>query len=209
MTDDAAMTNDDAWGRLVRDCGASGVPQDEWVRPEQWPVLTGDLCTLRVLDEADAPLWHRDEDTQQLVDQEQEFYVNIGKPRPDPVPMAIRLNRVAWTLGGGHRHFGVWTDNGTTLAGGVLLNRGGMRHGDARIAWVVWGDLFTVELAADAIDLAATWSKSNLAQGSLFSYVDADDLGRQAVLERAGFRDDGTAEHWELDGIRGRIRYVR
>ena len=49
------------------------------VMTEPWPVLTGEHCVLRVLDEDDLPQWHTDEG-EGFFGQQQEFYVEQPAP---------------------------------------------------------------------------------------------------------------------------------
>lgn len=200
----AIVNDEEARHHLLRDAADSKVPPDELAMPDQWPVLAGSSCRLRVLDEADAPAWRADEGDMQLV-WGGEFY-----GEPPPVSMLIRMARVGWAVGGSQRHWGVWTSPADRLAGGVQIEKGGFGgpdEGGARITWVIWSELFTLELAAEAVSLAAGWSNRHLVPGPLVGLADDDDAVSAAVLIGAGFHDGGPARPWEAAG-RARTRYV-
>ena len=187
---------DDARARILRDTRGSGKSERQLLKPDQWPVLSGMGCALHVLDEDDAASWRPDADDLQLVD-EQEFVSSSPGPYPRRlrVDYCIRLRRVAWACGGGLRHFGVWTLPGGVLAGGVELRPGSAAPGDAELTWVIWPDLFTVELAAEAVRLAVGWAKTWI-PGPISTFVDDGDAVRMSVLRAIDFEVPSPAHRW-------------
>jgi hypothetical protein len=171
--------------------------------PWTWPVLRGSRCALRVLAEEDAPLWRIAEDDRQFLP-DLEFY---AKPVPVSAEGKIRGRRMAWALGGGVRHWGMWTVPGDQLAGGIQLSAGGL-GGPVRstvVTWVVWKEFADPALVAEAVALAARWGLENLDPDHVLAFL--PDTGRdpfdERVVEAAGFRPDGSPEPWEA----GRLRY--
>lgn len=189
----------DARSRLLRDTRGSGVPEGELLMPEQWPVLVGDLCILRVLDESDAADWRPEEDLDQLVDHA-EVYGDQQLPSRLPVEYCIRARRVAWACGGGLRHFGVWIRPSDELAGGVQLRLGpATNEGEAAadLTWVLWRELKSAALAAEAVRLSARWAQDTVT-GLVVANPHHEDAAAQAVLEAAGFRSSGPRRHRHL-----------
>lgn len=167
--------------------------------PQQWPVLVGDLCLLRVLDESDAADWRPEEDLDHLADYD-EVYGDQQPPSRLPVEYCIRVRRVAWACGGGLRHFGVWIRPSGELAGGVQLRLGPATdeaEAAADITWVLWRELDSTALAAEAVRLGARWAQGTVT-GLVVAHVPHDDAAAQAVLEAAGFRPAGPRRHRHL-----------
>lgn len=167
---------------------------------DKWPVLSGDLCYLRVLTEDDAKLWHLAQDDGQLLD---EPGFEMGASSTQRVRNSIRQRRLAWSQDGGRRHWGVWTIGTNELAGGVQLTRGiggGPDEDAALISWVIWREFFSEEIAAEAVSLAAAWCRQHLANGPLVALAEGNDSVGARVLRRAGFRLDGPSRPWEAAG---------
>jgi RimJ/RimL family protein N-acetyltransferase len=192
---------DDAHGRLLRDLHGSGRPRRDAVMPESWPVLTGEHCVLRVLDEDDVQHWRTDEGNRLF--EEQHFFG--GQPPPTEVAAReIRLSRVAWALGGGLRTWGIWTLPAGQLAGAVQVRPGGGgSRRQTRLAWVAFAEFRSADLVQEALTLATRWALANLEPDSVIVLLSEDETGDLDALTAAGFRHDGPPEPWEV----GRTRY--
>lgn len=169
--------------------------------PTAWPVLTGSRVELRVLTEEDAGAWRLEEDGKHFVPQG-EFYVS--KPQVE-VGREIRTRRVAWALGGGLRHWGIWTIPGGELAGGIELAPGGVGGivPLTTLSWVVWREFYRVALVAEAIRLAARWGQDNLGPDLVVALLPDGSPVDEELMDAAGFRFDGPPAPWET----GRRRY--
>jgi len=199
----------EAQRRLVRDIRGSGRPESDIVPPANWPVLQGSLCHLRVLVEEDAPLWRGAEDDWQFVaDPNKEFY---GPGRDVSIEMEIRRRRVAWALGGGLRHWGIWTTPGADLAGGVALRPAGLGGSVplTAVTWVVWQQFYSVDFAAEVLRLAASWALENLPPADVVVLLPETASVDEQVLAAAGFAFDGPPNPWEAGRIRFRFQGPR
>jgi hypothetical protein len=197
-----AAAMDDAHDRLFRDLHGSGRPRSDAVMPEDWPVLTGEHCVLRVLDEDDVQHWRTDEGNRLF---EEQHYLGDQPSPTDVAAMEIRVARVAWALGGGLRTWGIWTWPAAQLAGAVQLRPGG--GGGSRrqtlLEWVAFGENRSAELVQEALTLATRWALANLEPESVIVLLAADETVDLDALTAAGFRPDGPPEPWEV----GRTRY--
>ena len=164
-------------------------------------VLAGATVLLRVLRPSDASAWHAGED------EEQRRWFEFPGPAPyATVVAAIDAWRASWRSGGAVRHWGIWTDDGATLAGGVeVRDRGDQR---ANISYVVFPHARRRGLAAAAVVLAAEWAFEHLPVDAVVAVIDPRNQASLGVARRAGFVADGVAEAWEYSETGPMLRFV-
>jgi RimJ/RimL family protein N-acetyltransferase len=175
---------------------------------ESWPVLGGGDCTLRVLAIADAADWYRGEDEEQ-----RRWFDFPTGPRP-PLPLAvarvekcIEAWRAAWRADGPRRHWGIWSENGRVLCGGVEINARADRR--ANVSYIVFPEARRRGLATRAVRLAAQWAFSELDIDGLVAIVDERNVASRGVALASGFQLEGPAEAWEYSESGVMLRYAR
>jgi RimJ/RimL family protein N-acetyltransferase len=185
------------------------MPKDSTASAEDnWPVLTAPDCILRVLTVADAADWYRGEDEEQ-----RRWFEFPPGPRP---PLAIAVARMercieswraAWREGGPQHHWGIWTEDGRLLSGGVELRVRVDRR--ANVSYIVFPHARRRGLATLAVRLAAEWAFSHLDIDGLVAVVDEKNVASMGVALAAGFTLEGPAEAWEYSESGVMLRYAQ
>jgi predicted acetyltransferase/RimJ/RimL family protein N-acetyltransferase len=173
-----------------------------------WPVIAGPDCVLRVLAVGDAADWYQGEDD------EQRRWFDFPQGPPAPLAMAvagvercIESWRAAWREGGPQHHWGIWTDDGRRLAGGVEVRVRADRR--ANVSYIVFPHARRRGLATLAVRLAAEWAFNHLDIDGLVAVVDEKNVASRGVALAAGFVLEGPAEAWEYSESGFMLRYVR
>jgi RimJ/RimL family protein N-acetyltransferase len=174
---------------------------------DNWPVLNGPGCILRVLTVADAADWYRGEDEEQR----RWFDFPSGPPPRFEVAVAgvkrcIESWRTAWRDGGPQHHWGIWTEDGRRLSGGVEVRVRPDRRGN--VSYVVFPNARRRGLATLAVRLAAEWAFSHLDIVGLVAIVDERNVASRRVALAAGFALEGPAEPWEYSESGVMLRYA-
>jgi RimJ/RimL family protein N-acetyltransferase len=181
------------------------MPKDSPVSIEDpWPVLEAPGCTLRVLTVADATEWYRGED------EEQWRWFEFPLPRSPfakaDVERCIEAWRAAWRDGGPKRHWGIWTEEGRVLSGGVEVR---VREDPrASISYLVFPQARRRGLATQAVRLASRWALTHLDADGLVAIVDEQNVASRGVALAAGFTLEGLADPWEYSESGVMLRYV-
>ena len=175
---------------------------------DTWPVLGGRDCTLRVLTIADAADWHRGEDEEQ-----RRWFEFPPGPRP-PFAVAVAAMescietwRAAWRAGGPQHHWGIWTEDGHVLSGGVEVRIRADRR--ANVSYIVFPSARKRGLATRAVRLAAGWAFSQLDIDGLVAVVDERNVASRAVALASGLKLEGPAEAWEYSESGVMLRYAQ
>ena len=174
---------------------------------DNWPVLTGPDCILRVLKVADATDWYRGEDEEQ-----RRWFEFPPGPRPPfatavaSVERCIESWRAAWRAGGPQHHWGIWTEDGRLLCGGVEVRVRADRR--ANVSYLVFPRARRRGLATLAVRLAAEWAFSHLDIDALVAVVDEKNVASKGVALAAGFALEGPAEAWEYSESGVMLRYA-
>lgn len=175
---------------------------------DSWPVLSKGDCTLRVLTVVDAADWYRGEDEEQ-----RRWFEFPPGPRP---PFAVAVARVercvetwraAWRAGGPQHHWGIWTENGHVLSGGVEVRVRADRR--ANVSYIVFPNARRRGLATLAVRLAAGWAFSQLDIDGLVAVVDERNVASRGVALASGFELEGLADAWEYSESGVMLRYAQ
>jgi hypothetical protein len=190
-----AAAMDDARSRLIRSLQGSDRPLSELLMPEDWPVLTDETCTLRVLDEDDAKHWEIGTSFFDPDGANRMTYFDApeeaGAWSGEPTETFIRMQRVQWAVGAGPRTLGIWTLPDDRLVGAVETSS----HGSpvcrgTPLRWVTFGHGRTA-LVAEALTLATGWALENFDPDAVVVTLSDERTDDIDAVEAAGFRRFG------------------